>query len=104
MVAVCLVVLFYSAGIEFGRVVDGKDWYVHLAWPLTLVIVVKNAPYCPPMKTVGRKTKITEPKAAKRSGAAWPFLDCPTRNYASTADKNHQSNRNCQTQTFSLDL
>ena len=79
MVAVCLVVLFYSAGIEFGRVVDGKVRRVHLAWPFTLVIVVTLAPYCLPIKTVGRKTMTTEPKAAKRSGAAGPFLDCPTR-------------------------
>ena len=79
MVAVGLADLFYSAGITFGRVVDGNVWCVHLAWPLTLVIVVTRAPYCLPIKTVGRKTMTTEPKAAKRSGAAEPFLDCPTR-------------------------
>ena len=38
-----------SAGIEFGRVVDGNVWCVHLAWPLTLVYVVTLAPYCLPM-------------------------------------------------------
>ena len=85
-------VLFYSAGITFGRVVDGKVCCVHLAWPLTLVIVVKNAPYCLPRKTVGRKTMTTEPRAAKRSGAAGPFFDCPTRNNAGTAKLNPPSN------------
>ena len=48
-VVVSLVVLFVSAGIEFGRVVDGKVCCVHIAWPLTLVYVVTLAPYCPIM-------------------------------------------------------
>ena len=84
------------AGITFGRVVDGKDWCVHLAWPLLALISLVLRPTVS-RKAVGHKCNyIYQSKRPSEVDAPVLPIHHPTKSYTSTIKQTHQANSNHQ--------